>query len=72
MRDERGRTMTRKTRTTVLFIAFTALCLVVIFAGILAVRFTQGTAQDGDGLLLGFLAVFAIVDLLIVRVLYGS
>lgn len=64
--------MTRKTRTTVLFIAFTALCLVVIFAGILAIRFTQGTAQDGDGLLLGFLAVCAIVDLLIVRVLYGS
>ena len=64
--------MTRKTRTTVLFIAFTALCLVVILAGILAIRFTQGTAQYGDGLLLGFLAVCAIVDLLIVRVLYGS
>ncbi len=54
--------MTRKTRSTILVILFAALCVAALAAGILAIRFTQGTAQDGDGLSLILCAACAVFD----------
>lgn len=57
-------------KTGFLFILFAVLCVSVIAAGMFAIRYTQGTANDGDWLLALIFVLVAIADLLIVRSLY--
>ena len=61
--------MTNRTRTGLLVFLFAILVVTVIAAGMLVIRFTQGTAVEGDGLLAILLAAFAVTDLLLIRIL---
>lgn len=59
-----------KSKNVTLFILFAVLCVCVIAAGMLAIRYTQGTGNDADWWLVIMLLFIAIADLLIVRNLY--
>lgn len=59
-----------KSKNVTLFILFAVLCVCVIAAGMLAIRYTQGTANEGDWYLVLIFVLIAIADLLIVRNLY--
>lgn len=70
MRSCKGEDMKTKVHTTVLFILFAILCVCVIAAGIMAVRYTQGTAAEGDWVLVLILSGIAILDVVLIRNLY--
>lgn len=59
-----------KTKSVVLFIIFAVLCVSVIAAGVLAIRYTQGTGNAADWWLVFMFLLIAIADLLIIRNLY--
>lgn len=62
--------MTHKTRTAVLAIAFIVLCFAVLAFGLIATRFTQGTSQAGDGVLLLVFALIAVAALIAIHMAY--
>lgn len=59
-----------KTKSVVLAVLFAVLCICVIGAGMLAIRYTQGTSNEGDWLLVLILTAIAILSLVIIRRLY--
>lgn len=59
-----------KTKSVVLVVLFAILCICVIGAGMLAIRYTQGTSNEGDWLLVLILTAIAILTLVIIRRLY--
>ena len=61
--------MRNKARHILLFVAFALLCVCALAAGIMAIRFTQGTAVDGDGFLLILFGLCAIFNLSLIRIL---
>ena len=61
--------MTKRTRTIAMAICAMVLAVVTIIGGMVAARFGQGTAQDGDGLLVAYCAFVDVVMLLIINII---
>ena len=59
-----------KTKSVVLFILFAVMCVSVIAAGMLAIRYTQGTGNAADWWLVLMSLLIAIADLLVIRSIY--
>lgn len=57
-------------RTGLLFVLFVILCFCVICAGIIAIRYSQGSATDGEWVFIVLLSAASVFDLLAIRSIY--